>query len=248
MKLWVALLGATLLAGCGAELGPEEPRAGWEAAVDAFWEYVAQLGHAVENGTVRVKSAQIGRKLDGLIAETMAELEAQAVELQAQLGPGGEASVGLQRDVEELGGRLRAEMAEARGRVAQYGAEAQAVLQQGAEDLRGRLAAYTRKLRKRLAKDTEELRSRLAAAASKVQARVAERAAALRQGLPPLRAAPRLAALGQVLGEQGLRVQQGLQEAVQELRASLDGAVQGLRSWLAALLPNVPLLLDGPKP
>ncbi|XP_025933277.1 apolipoprotein Eb-like, partial [Apteryx rowi] len=61
MKLWVALLGAALLAGCVAEPGDEAPQAAWEGAVDAFWQYVAQLGQAVENGTARVKSAEIGR-------------------------------------------------------------------------------------------------------------------------------------------------------------------------------------------
>ncbi|XP_064359587.1 apolipoprotein E [Dromaius novaehollandiae] len=244
MKLWVALLGAALLAGCRAEQGPEEPRAGWEAAVDSFWEYVAQLGQAVENGTARVKSSEIGRQLDGLIAETMEELEAQVAELQAKLGPSGEAGAGLRRDVEELGGRLRAELVEARGRAAQYGAEARAVLQQGAEDLRSRLAAYARKLRKRLAKDAEELRSRLAAAAGEVRAR----AAALHEGLPVLRAPPRLAALGQALGEQGRRVQRGLREAVQELWASVDGVLQGLLGWLTMLLPSSPALRDAPKP
>ncbi|XP_066065437.1 apolipoprotein E-like [Chamaea fasciata] len=49
---------------------------------------------------------------------------------------------------------------EARGRAAEYGAEARALLELSAADLRARGAAFGRKLRKRLGRDHEELRRR----------------------------------------------------------------------------------------
>ncbi|XP_059347440.1 apolipoprotein E-like [Ammospiza nelsoni] len=55
---------------------------------------------------------------------------------------------------------LRALHADLGARVAEYGAEAKAVLELGAADLRARGAAFARKFRKRLGRDHEELRRR----------------------------------------------------------------------------------------
>ncbi|XP_068855251.1 apolipoprotein E-like [Aphelocoma coerulescens] len=59
---------------------------------------------------------------------------------------------------------------EARGRVAEYGAEARALLELSAADLRARGAAFARKLRKRLNRDSEELRRRWDGGAAAIRA------------------------------------------------------------------------------
>ncbi|TFJ97218.1 SWI/SNF-related matrix-associated actin-dependent regulator of chromatin subfamily A-like protein 1 [Platysternon megacephalum] len=258
MKVWIVLLGATLLAGCQANpLVQDEPKTKWEEAVNVFWNYLSKVGHAADNVTAQIKSSQLSKELDGLITDSMAEVEVYREGLQARFGPYTQAAQQrLGSEVAALTGKLRADMEEAKGRVVQYTGDVRLMFDQNLEEVRARVAMYLRKLRKRLGKDTEELRRKMAAYAGEVQAHTDQQVDAVRQGLQPLIVSIRdkgqqhLEALSQAMGEQSQKVRDSLgtraqelhghlQEKAEEVRSSLDQAAEQVRQWFAPFLQDV---------
>ncbi|MDL1223720.1 hypothetical protein PST88_21295, partial [Yersinia pestis] len=101
MKALWAVLVATLLAGCRAdverELEPEvQERAGWQAgqtgqpwelALGRFWDYLHWVQTLSDQVQEELQSSQVTQELTVLIEETMKEVKAYKAELEEQLSP-----------------------------------------------------------------------------------------------------------------------------------------------------------------
>ncbi|MGH0189459.1 UNVERIFIED_CONTAM: hypothetical protein FKN15_035876 [Acipenser sinensis] len=133
----------------------------WEESVDKFWEYVNKVATTADDFVDQIKGSQVSKELDGLITDTMGELNIYADDLQNKLAPfTQDAAAKFGRDVAALRGKLQGDMDEVKGKMAQYAEELRLMVGQNAEEVRSRISMYTRKLKKRLNKDTEELRRR----------------------------------------------------------------------------------------
>ncbi|XP_051631356.1 apolipoprotein E-like isoform X2 [Manacus candei] len=86
MKLWVALVAAALLAGCGAELATPTPTA--PPASDPpsrVWRVLGVLGAAAENATERLRESPLGQRLQQVVWEFRA-LRDEARDRAAEYG------------------------------------------------------------------------------------------------------------------------------------------------------------------
>uniref|UniRef100_A0A8C4WMN8 Apolipoprotein E n=1 Tax=Gopherus evgoodei TaxID=1825980 RepID=A0A8C4WMN8_9SAUR len=206
--------------GCQANpIVQDEPKTKWEEAVTVFWNYLSKVGHAAENVTAQIKSSQLSKELDGLITDTMAEVEVYREQLRTQFGPyAQEAQQRLGSEVAALTGKLRADMEEAKGRL-------------NLEEVRARVGMYLRKLRKRLGKDAEELRRKMAAYAGEA---MGEQSQKVRDSL-----GTRAQELHGHLQEKAEEVQSSLDQAAEQVRQWFAPFLQDVRAQLQTMVEKL---------
>ncbi|KAJ7303975.1 hypothetical protein JRQ81_011491 [Phrynocephalus forsythii] len=235
----------------------EEPRSKWEETVEVFWDYVTRIGNAADDVTTQIKSSQISKELDGLITDTMAEVEAYTDDLRSKLGPyAQEVQQRLTAEVSTLSGKLRGDMEETKSKVVQYTNDARVMIDHNLDVLRSQLGLYMRKLKKRLSKDAEDLRRKMAAYTEEVRASTGEKVDAVRQSLQPYlskireKGQERFQALQQAVGEQGKMVHEQLSSRAQELhdhlrdkaeevKGSFDQFAEKMNQWFAPYLQDI---------
>ncbi|KAG7325662.1 hypothetical protein KOW79_010587 [Hemibagrus wyckioides] len=178
MKLVAVIFALSVISGCqGRFLVQDEPKSHWEEMVDKFWEYVNSVSSAAENMKKSIQETQLGRELDTLISDSMAELQMYTDDVQSKLAPyAEEMAQKVQNDLQLLSNKLRVHMEEAKDRITEYNQELQTMVEQNADEIKNKVNTYIRKLKKRLNKDTQEIKKRIETYVEEVQARASQHA------------------------------------------------------------------------
>ncbi|KAF4080459.1 hypothetical protein AMELA_G00171610 [Ameiurus melas] len=176
MKLVAVILALSVISGCqGSFLFQYEPKTHWEEMVDTFWDYVNGVSSRAEDMKNSIQATQLGRELDTLISDSMAELQMYTDDLKVKLAPyAEEMAQRVQDDLRLLSNKLRVHMEEAKDRITEYRQELQTIVEQNRDDLQNNVNAYIRKLKKRLNKDTQEIKKKAETFLEEVQARTAQ--------------------------------------------------------------------------
>ncbi|MCJ8749711.1 hypothetical protein PDJAM_G00179400 [Pangasius djambal] len=178
MKLVAVIFALSVISGCqGRFLFQDEPKTHWEEMVDKFWEYVNSVSSKAEDMKKSIQATQLGRELDTLISDSMAELQMYTDDVKLKLAPYAEETAQrVHDDLQLLSDKLRVHMEEAKDRITEYSQELQTMVDQNADDIKNRVNAYIRKLKKRLNKDTQEIKKKIETYFEEVQARAAQHA------------------------------------------------------------------------
>ncbi|TSO05447.1 Apolipoprotein Eb [Bagarius yarrelli] len=161
---------------CGGRfLFQDEPKTHWEEMVDKFWEYVNSVSATAENMKKSIQDTKIGKELDTLISDSMAELQMYTDDVQSKLAPHAkETAERVHNDLKLLSNKLHIHMQDAKDRITEYSQELQTMVEQNADEIESRFNAYIRKLKKRLNKDTQEIKKRVETYFKEVQDRTAQ--------------------------------------------------------------------------
>ncbi|XP_072530551.1 apolipoprotein Ea [Salminus brasiliensis] len=240
MKFLAVILALSVFSGChGRFLFQDEPKARWEETVDQFWEYVADLSSKAEGMRDNIKSTQLGRELDTLISDSMAELQMYSDDMQSKFGPyAQETAERFQGDLKLLMNKLQTHMEEAKDRVTEYGQELQTMVEQNADDVKNRVNSYVRKLKKRLSKDTQEINKKMATYFEEVQSRTAQGVEDVRERLAPYfdvvrqNAEGKFTTLTELLKTQAEDMKEKLEAQLEELRNRIEKTNENLRATI----------------
>ncbi|KAK2864575.1 hypothetical protein Q7C36_003729 [Tachysurus vachellii] len=178
MKLVAAIFTLSVISACqGRFLIQDEPKTHWEEMVDKFWEYVNSVSSTAENMKASIQDTQLGRELDTLISDSMAELQMYTDDVQSKLVPyAKEKAQEVHDDLQLLINKLRVHMEEAKNRITEYSQELQTMVEQNVDEIDSKVNAYIRKLKKRFNKDTLEIKKKIETYIKEVQARADQHA------------------------------------------------------------------------
>ncbi|XP_026571198.1 apolipoprotein E [Pseudonaja textilis] len=258
MKLFALLFAVGLLSASWANpFFQDEPKSKWEETMDVFWGYVTKAASVADDITAQIRGSQLNKELDGLITDTIGEVEIYTEDLRSKFGPyTQELQERLVTEVSALTGKLRNDMEETKAKLLQYSRDTQLVIDHNVDNVKSQFNLLLRKMKKRLTKDAEELRQKLRAYTEEMRTNAEEKVSSVRQNLEPYfsnvreKGQQRIQALQQAIGEQGRMVQEQLnsrvqelkkqfQERLQEVKNAFDQAVDKLRQLVNPILEDI---------
>ncbi|XP_077447420.1 apolipoprotein Ea [Stigmatopora argus] len=184
MKVFLAIVALAVFSDCQAKsFYNDDPSATWE---EYFQEHMTALNLKADQIVQDIKTSQIGRELDTLIQDSVAELTAYRSDLETKVSPYTRQAIGrLSGDLQGMAEILRERANNAGEQMDKYGQELRTMVEQNSDDVRLRVATYVRKMKKRLNKEAAEIQNQVNTYLEKIQTRTSNNVEEFRQLLDP---------------------------------------------------------------
>ncbi|XP_057684309.1 apolipoprotein Ea isoform X2 [Corythoichthys intestinalis] len=184
MKVFLVIVALAAISNCQAKsFYYDDPSTAWE---EFFEEYMSALNLKADEIVKNIKTSQIGRELDTLIQDSVAELTAYRSDLETKLAPYTRETIGrLSGDLQGVAELLRERVNNAREQMDNYGQELRTMVEQNTDDVRLRVSTYVRKMKKRLNKEAADIQNQVTTYLEKIQTRTSNNIEDFRQLVDP---------------------------------------------------------------
>ncbi|XP_077599808.1 apolipoprotein Ea [Stigmatopora nigra] len=184
MKVFLVIVALAVFSGCQAKsFYNDDPSATWEEYIQ---EYMTALNLKADQMVEDIKTSQIGRELDTLIQDSVAELTVYRSDLETKLAPYTKQAIGrLGGDLQGMAEIVSERMNNVREQMDKYGQELRTMVEQNSDDVRVRAATYVRKMKKRLNKEATEIQIQVYNYLEKMHSRTSKNVEEFRQLLDP---------------------------------------------------------------
>ncbi|KAG2470537.1 APOEB protein, partial [Polypterus senegalus] len=259
MKFLAVILATAFIAGSQARflLLGDEPKSKWEESVDNFWQYVSKIGTGADDIVGQIKSSQLSRELDGLITDTMAELNLYTDDLKNKIAPYTQSMASqFGDDIVGMKDKLHLDMTDVKNKMVQYSEELRLMVDQNVEEVKSKMNIYMRKLKKKLSKDSEDLRRKFTTYAEDLRTRTSQNMEAMRDRFEPYtsdikeKTQQKLDSLQQIFTDQAKSIRDrfngkatefksDFEQKAKEVQGLMQDKAEELRNWFEPYINNL---------